>query len=537
AKLLTTASGETDQPLSTLTSSSLPALRAYLDGKARLRQGDAGPAARAFARALDIDSTFALAGLGLRVATGWYGDNALGERGLQSAYRSRARLSPRDRALLEALAGPRYPAPSSTVEQFEARKRYLQLAPDRADAWELYADDIFHFGLILGYADPSRSSLDAFKRSLDLDSTNALAFTHILLLATQTGDTAMEHRVIRVSAQMPDSVSQSWMVPYHWYKAHLVGDSATFLSFRDSVTPTHQTLLYRFMDHALFDGTGIQDAWYAVQSLIVKTPRKEDRVTYYGTARTVALLQGRPKAAAAWLEQQSTGPEDVNPLIAIVRDAMMADGDSVSARAAAAKLTAVEREPLRSDTASQTRQRSIVRIMEPWRLAHGDTTHTRASIERLQAIERASGGPTTESLIEIALIEAMESDLLKRPNVKQVVVRLDSLLAATDYKTASSGRIAMANIVTALLYESLGDLEHAFAAIRRRSVWFAQDQVYLTTQLREEGRLAALTGHKDQALAAYRHYLALRPAPEASLMPQLEQIRAEVLKLEQTDKP
>ncbi|MEO8295500.1 MAG: hypothetical protein ABI613_08305, partial [Gemmatimonadota bacterium] len=535
AKILTTASGETDQPLSALTSSSLPALRAYLDGKARLRQGDAIQAARHFTRALDIDSTFALAGLGLRIATSWYGDNVLGERGLRAAYRSKNRLSTRDRALLDALAGPHYPAPASTYEQFEARKRYQQLAPDRADAWELYADDIFHYGLILGFADPPKSSLDAFKRSVDLDSTNALAFTHILLLAAQTGDTALEHRILRISSRMPDSVSQSWLVPYRWYRAHLDGDSTTFLSFRDSVTPTRQNMLYRFVDHALYNGTGIQDAWYAVQSLIVKTPRKEDRANFYGTARVIALLQGRPKAAAAYLEQQATQPYDVNAMITSVRDAMMADGDTVSARSAASYLSSLERQPIPADTAARSRLRASIRVMEPWRLSRGDTTRTRFSIDRLHAIEQASGGPTTDSEVEIAMIEAMSAHLLKRPNLKQVVDHLDSLLTVTDYKSAHSGRYALAGIVTALIYETLGDRERAFAAARRRAVWWNQDQAYLATQLREEGRLAALAGHPDIAITAYRHYLSLRPDPEPALLPQAQQIRDELLKLEQTD--
>jgi serine/threonine-protein kinase len=535
AKILTTASGETDQPLAMLTSSSLPALRAYLDGKARLRQGEAVQAARNFTKALDIDSTFALAGLGLRIATSWYGDNTLGDRGLRIAYQSRDRLSPRDHALLEALAGTHYPTAPTTAEQFEARKRYLQLAPDRADAWELYADDIFHYGLILGYADPRKSSLDAFRRSIDLDSTNALAFSHILLLAAQTGDTALEHRVVRISSRLPDSVSQGWLVPYRWYRAHLDGDSATYLSFRDSVTPARQNMLYRFVDHALYDGTGIQDAWFAVQSLIVKTPRKEDRNNFYGTARVIALLQGRPKAAAAYLEQQTTQPGDLNAMVTSVRDAMMADGDTVSARLAAAHLGEIEREPMPRDSAGLQRQRAVIRVMEPWRLSRGDTTRTRFSVERLRAIEQASGGPTTDSQVEIAMIEAMSAHLLKRANLKPVVDHLDSLLAASDYKSVHSGRYALAAIVTALIYETLGDRERAFAASRRRAVWWNQDQAYLATQLREEGRLAALAGHRDIAITAYRHYLALRPDPEEALKPQADQIREELLKLEQTD--
>src|SRR6185503_10595274 len=199
AKLLSSVAGEASERLPKLMSTSLPALRAYLDGKAKYRRGEATAASRDFARALDSDSTFALAALALRMAAVWYGDNAAAERGLRLAYQGRGRLSPRDRALLEAVGGPRYPATSSTVEVFQARQRYLNLAPDRADAWELFADQIFHFGHVLGYLHPPHDALDAFRRSLDLDSTNAVAFSHILLLAVQEGDTALERRVVRLS--------------------------------------------------------------------------------------------------------------------------------------------------------------------------------------------------------------------------------------------------------------------------------------------------------------------------------------------------
>ena len=534
ARLLATVSGEGEDRLGKLTSTSLPALRAYLDGKAKLRRGQAFLAATDFGRALDHDSTFALAGLGLRIAAAWYGDNPASERGLHAAFMNRDRLSPRDRSLLDALTGPRYPRPSSTAEQFEARRRYRQIAPDRGDAHEFYADDVFHFGTTLGFINPNQSALEEFRRSVDLDSTNAVAFSHILLLAVNQGDTALENRLVRLSRQLPDSASGGWLRTYRWYKAHLTGDSATFLAYRDSVTPTQQNMLFAFLQHAGFDGTGIDDAWYVLQALILQTPRKEDRQNFYQMARTVALLRGRPKAALAYLEQQND-PNDFNFQILIIRDAMMADGDTVTARAAAQKLAVLERQPLPADTVGMAKHRAIVRATEPWRLSRGDTTRTRQSLDRLRAIERATGGPTTESQTEIAIIEAMHAHLLRRPDTRQKVERLDSLLAATDYKAVHSGRIAMAGIVTGLIFESLGDNERAFTAVRRRSVWWTNDQVYLATQLREEGRLAALAGHRERAIEAYRHYLALRSDPDPSLRQEADRIRQELIRLEATD--
>jgi hypothetical protein len=53
----------------------------------------------------------------------------------------------------------------------------------------------------------------------------------------------------------------------------------------------------------------------------------------------------------------------------------------------------------------------------------------------------------------------------------------------------------------------------------------------MSTFLREEGRLSALTADTVAAIRAYRHYLALRRDPEAALRPEVEQVRAELAAL------
>jgi hypothetical protein len=54
---------------------------------------------------------------------------------------------------------------------------------------------------------------------------------------------------------------------------------------------------------------------------------------------------------------------------------------------------------------------------------------------------------------------------------------------------------------------------------------------YLSTFLREEGRLAALTGDTAGAIHAYQHYLALRSNPEPRLRPEVERVRGDLTRL------
>jgi hypothetical protein len=134
----------------------------------------------------------------------------------------------------------------------------------------------------------------------------------------------------------------------------------------------------------------------------------------------------------------------------------------------------------------------------------------------------------------MAVIEAMYADIARSPTAAAMTNRLDSLMRELDYSAVHAGRTQLASIVTARLLERQGDPRRALLAIRRRGDTWANGLLYLPTQLREEGRLAALAGEHRQAIAAYRHYLALRHAPEPHLQEQANAVREELARLEQS---
>jgi hypothetical protein len=65
-------------------------------------------------------------------------------------------------------------------------------------------------------------------------------------------------------------------------------------------------------------------------------------------------------------------------------------------------------------------------------------------------------------------------------------------------------------------------------AATRRRLYFQAEPLFLSTYLREEGRLAALTGDRAGAIRAYQDYLALRANPEPAMRPQVERVRTEL---------
>jgi eukaryotic-like serine/threonine-protein kinase len=162
AQLLAGEAGRTE--LATLTS--LPALRTYLDGQASLRAGRWQAAFRSFDQSVHLDSGFALAAMGLDEAAGWNGGQDEG-RGIQLAWASRDQLSPGDRAVLLAKAGPHYPYESSQSEHLAAAEQAVAAVPERPETWYLLGDDYYHWGAVLGLDAPVRQAATAFRRAAD----------------------------------------------------------------------------------------------------------------------------------------------------------------------------------------------------------------------------------------------------------------------------------------------------------------------------------------------------------------------------------
>jgi hypothetical protein len=85
--------------------------------------------------------------------------------------------------------------------------------------------------------------------------------------------------------------------------------------------------------------------------------------------------------------------------------------------------------------------------------------------------------------------------------------------------------------VAARLHEQRGEPEAALRALRRRTFDLFWSTEYVRYH-REEGRLAALTGDRAGAIAAYNRYLRLRFDPEPRLRPQRDSVLAELAALE-----
>ena len=531
AQLLATDAGEDDH-LATLTSTSLPALRQFLNGQWFYRRGRYREAARAYSTAVELDTAFALAALRLAMASNWFGVPAMRETGLRLAWAGRDRLGPRDRALLDATAGPNYPATSSYLDILRAKQRYVDVAPDRADAWFELGDGMFHFGAVVGYSDADARAADAFKRALGLDSTYAPAAEHLLLIEAHHGDTSAVRQLgshflsIDPASENADGV--------RWRMAVALGDSASLADItrrRDTLTPiSAHTVAYM----SQVDAVDLDRAQRVADAAVEHARMQGDRYVALVNAHDLALNRGRPSAAvtanARSREAAATSGTRVY-LRERVRDALYWDGDSTAAAAAVRELERTAFGPTPEKPSDRFGQVVDLCNVELWRVGHDDLRTLGASIARLRRAATALERPMMTFAHTCAtLLDAVSADHEKRSDTQVALARLDSLL-----KTGPGGFVQDAgNLILARLKERRGDVRGALAAVRRRETFLTRP-LYLSTFLREEGRLAALAGENDAAIDAYRHYLTLRASPEPPLKSEVEYVRDELEKLEKTN--
>jgi tetratricopeptide (TPR) repeat protein len=177
--------GEPPSPsYANLTTHSVQALRAFLDGERLSAAGRWREAADAYAAAVEADSSLWLAGWGFNNTQGWLLDGK-GEDILTSGYQAHlSSFGERDRLLIEADIG----ADNLPEEDYLARFRALTTRfPQDWPVWFRYADLLFHAGPTVGYS--SADVRAALQRTVDLNPKLVPMWEH-LLAASLSQDSA-----------------------------------------------------------------------------------------------------------------------------------------------------------------------------------------------------------------------------------------------------------------------------------------------------------------------------------------------------------
>jgi tetratricopeptide (TPR) repeat protein len=164
--------------IAAVTTSSLPALKAYLTGERAFRRGEYQEATDAFQRAIAEDSLFALAYYRLAAAAEYAALRSdIAEAAAEKARLYSDRLSERDRALLEASLALRRGA---TDEADRLYRSLLGRYPDDVLAWFELGEILFHLNPLRGR--PATEAREPFGRVLHFEPDNASAMLHLIRL-------------------------------------------------------------------------------------------------------------------------------------------------------------------------------------------------------------------------------------------------------------------------------------------------------------------------------------------------------------------
>lgn len=495
AELLSLSAGEQPQRLAALTSTSLPALRAFLEGQAAYRRGRYDEALRGYGRALELDSTFALAGLGLELAGGWVGaaEDARA-RGRDVAWRHRARLSAPDQALLTAVLGPAYPRASTPRSQLDAIERSLQLSPDRVELWYMQGDTYFHFGRVLGLADWEARAEAAFRRALELDSAFSAPLHHLVALFARRHDHSQLAEMAALQlAREPAGATADYI---RWRVAAARGGELPPL---DGMAD--ETLGWISMS-AQDDAIEPAQALRALQLIAARPGTRVDRFERQLALHGFALNAGRPAEAAsitqALLESQ---PDAAFVQRLRILDALWADGRRETAQSAAEQLgAAVE--------ADERIARLNGCVHEQWRLM-------RDSLPPAHPAEGVRVDTDSPALILCdAVVDALREVGNAPGRAGDATLRLHHLVAnGISDMPLIDGHVGYANSALAHVLERAGQPERALDAIGRR-IYFLGWQFNLAASLRQEARLAAMVGDTARAIRALEQFLGLQYDPE-----------------------
>ena len=501
ARLVAMKAGLQQDRLATLTTTSLGALYAYLAGRAAHRAGDYDGALKQFDRAIELDSTFALAGVGFTLAANWADWLGRG-KGLRVARAHKDRLSTRDRLIFAALAGG-----SSMRDEITAIRAAIDRVPDDPDLWTQLGDKYFHNGALVGVAHPNDSAALALNRALALDTTlNVEPMIHLLQIAEAERDSATIRRLLGRFPDKGDYVRDL-------LAAAALGDSAMLALAKRNLDSVGWGGYGILMDAQLF-GFGVREAEWSLPRWLATAKNRDDSLDHYGDAYIFYQHLGRPAAAAAALAKLGPIdrlPADYFPLL--LGYAMWGDGDTAVATHAATLLArAVHGKAPTDPRLLDDRHRGLC-LLEIWRLAHADTSTVRASMRQLEG-GKAAGCNTT--------LRALFAAIAHAPDTSET-------LEAFEEQMARGHDRWYRNLVLARLHEARGDLASALRAVRRRPGY--SPNAAPSFALREEGRLAALVGDTAGAIRAYSHYLALRYNPEPSIKPEVDRVRAELARL------
>ena len=194
------ASSERLSELAELTTNSIEALKVYLDGEAAFREFNFVAAANDLLRAVEIDSTFALAWYRLSVVADWTTWPNIALDAAKNAVRFSQKVSNSDRLLFDAMLASR----SGDIET--AERLYNEILfrdPNDSEALFNLAELLFHDGKFEGRS--YEAARNMWQTVLEQEPTSITSLVHLARIAVYRGEYESANGLVdRVRLSLPE---------------------------------------------------------------------------------------------------------------------------------------------------------------------------------------------------------------------------------------------------------------------------------------------------------------------------------------------
>ena len=457
--------------LAGITTRSLPAFKAFLEGERHLRAGAYGAAARDFERATEQDSSFALAYARLERTLAWSGGEEQAQA-LRRACTLSDRLPLRDRRLVRARC--RGELERRELAVVDTLRRMTADYPQDPQVWYNLGEALFHGWVPGGWRESER----AFRRAVQLDSGAAPYQHHLDDLAL-----ALHRDRARATRRIKSYPEEHLRRMYQGFSTLIFGD------------PRDRQTAWARLDTLSLPNTGFP-YWVRwpflnpkdldLQSRVIRQIGRRENVRTEPYMELLAenhLLRGRVEALRPLLRNEANR-EEAGCLLAVGRSLQYPVPDS---------LLRAHLEPSRVGTEASTNQLFCVG------LSLIDQGRTEEIPELMTRLKETIAASTEESERARNQMRVVSNELRGYR-----AWRAGRLERAAQFWRASKWSWWWWGGATSALWR--GDLYRELGALRKAEEWYNAAWPHPVAHERL-GRLYQKTGRPEKAVAAYRRFV------------------------------
>jgi DNA-binding SARP family transcriptional activator/TolB-like protein len=489
--------------LARVSTASLPALKSYLEGEVLFRRSQFQSAAEAYTKAVEADSTFALARYRLGLSRWWFWSDISGS--LPDPFHTEVRpiadrLPAHEAAIVRAnLLRQQDLGAARELLEVEARRH-----PDDAETWHELGEFYYHDGeqaLV-----PPEAADRAFARAIELDSTFTLPYIHRIDHAISAGDTTGAARLLGTFTRLaPESRYAAW---FRLVTGFAFGDATARSTVLDTLN-THDLL---WLGETL---QGQRCCWELAEQVLRKArARGELRAEATRQLFWVSLAQGKAREALGWVDDPFMPAKHKGTMLQVLDELGVpipaARLDSALTLDATDSVDAVRLFYVGSYAASRAR----------WQVLRGSLERLQSRGQRLRAT-----GDSPEAGFTEAVREALEGYASWRRGQRDNALRL---LERSQPRAVGNWPRARVNVrlrwwLGRLLMETGRPREALpyFESLTRTS--FPADY--------ERGRIYEQLGMGDRSREAYALFLARRQQADPLFQPMIQSARAALQRL------